>query len=58
MTDFPSLTSLSQFRLTIVVRDIVTHLALLIRLERKMWTDPTFATYVERRLTLNPGCAI
>jgi hypothetical protein len=58
VTDFPSLTSLSQFRLTIVVRDIVTHLALLIRLGRKMWTDPTFAAYVERRLTINPGCAI
>lgn len=58
MTDFPSLTTLSQFRLTIVVRDIVTHLALLIRLERKMGTDPTFATYVERHLTLDPGCAI
>jgi hypothetical protein len=38
MTDFSSL-SFPQYRPTNIVRDIVTHLALLIRLERKMLGD-------------------
>jgi hypothetical protein len=36
MTEFPSLTSFPQYRLTNAVRDIVSHLALLVRLERKL----------------------
>jgi len=44
LTDFSSLGSFSQFRLTNVVRDIVTHLGTFIRLERKMWANAqTFA---------------
>ena len=36
MTEFPSLTSFPQYRLTNAVRDIFSHLALLVRLERKL----------------------
>jgi len=74
MTGFSPLNSLSQFWLTIVVCDFVSHLALLIRLEQNKLGDrlygntpensrsrlqrPTFATYIERRITLDLGRAI
>jgi len=74
MTGFSPLNSLSQFWLTIVVRDFVSHLALLIRLEQNKLGDrlyrntpensgsrlqrPDVCTYVERRITFDLGRAI